>query len=175
MHKSNFFLILCLSLLLVFFYGCNEVTEEGGETQANVHISEQGEKGEHAGEREGEHAEEGEHKGEAGEHAEEGEGEEAGPRTGLDGTYDEVQKESRLILTFIKESSAFEGTVENVSEKALTKVRIEVHLSNGTELGPTEPVNLEPGEKKKVTISAEGQIFQWWKAHVEVGESEHRE
>jgi hypothetical protein len=46
--------------------------------------------------------------------------------------------------------------VENVAEKILSRVRVEVHLSNGNELGPTKPINLVPGKKVDVTLSAEG-------------------
>lgn len=122
---------------------------------------------EHEQRERGEHREQGEHEGEGGEHTEEGE--EAGPRIALDGTHDEVRKGSRLILSYDTETSSFIGTVENLTEKTLTRVRIEVHLSNGTELGPTEPINIAPGEKADVKLSAEGQTFEWWKAHAEVG------
>jgi hypothetical protein len=91
----------------------------------------------------------------------------------MNGTLDEVKKGARLILSFDKESNSFVGTVENVSEQTLARVRVEVHLSNGTELGPTEPVELAPGKKAKFRLSAEGQSFTWWKAHAEVGVSEH--
>ena len=198
MPKSRFFTIVCISLLLVFVYACNKGSGEGEAGEASPQVEQAGqelEQGEHAEageeastpegqeeqEREGgEHAEEGEragegeHEGEGGEHAEggEGEGEEAGPRIPIDGTHDEVRKGSRLILSFDKESSSFLGTVENLTEETLTRVRIEVHLSNGTELGPTEPIDLAPGKKADVKLSAEGQTFEWWKAHAEVGASE---
>ena len=186
MPKLRLFTIVCLSVLLVFVYACNKVSDEG-ETAGAV-IQEQGEhegEGQEAGEHveqlgrereQGEHegeSEQGEHEGERGEHAEGGEGEEAGPRIELSGTFDEVRKGSRLILSFDKESSFFIGTVENVSEKTLSRVRVEVHLSNGTELGPTEPVDLAPGKKAAIKLSTVGQTFEWWKAHTEVGASEH--
>jgi len=188
MPKSRFFTIVCISLLLVFVYACNKGSneDEAGEKSPQVEQAEAGEEastpegqeeqeregGEHA--EEGERAREGEHEGEGGEHAEggEGEGEEAGPRIAIDGIHDEVQKGSRLILSFDKESSSFIGTVENLTEETLARVRIEVHLSNGTELGPTEPIDLAPGKKVGVKLSAEGQTFEWWKAHAEVGASE---
>ena len=180
-----------MSFLLVFVFGCNKASDESevSETVTQEQAEHMGE-GEEAGERaeqmgreldQGEHegeGERGEHEGESregGEHAEggEGEGEETGPRIELDGTHDEVRKGSRLILNFDKESSTFLGTVENLTEKTLSGVRIEVHLSNGTELGPTEPVNIAPGKKADVKLSAEGETFEWWKAHAEVGVSEH--
>ena len=161
-----------MCLLLVFMYSCNKSSTEGEPTESGTQVAEQGEHGEQA-----EAGEQGEHQGEVeqGEHAEEGEGEgeEAGPRIALDGIHDEVRKGSRLILSFDKDSFSFIGTVENVSEKTITNVRVEVHLSNGTELGPTEPINIEPGKKVDVKLSAEGQTFEWWKAHAEVGVSEH--
>ncbi len=191
MPKLRLITIICVSFLLVFVYGCKKASNESEGTEAvtqeqGEHAGEgeetgeqagrEREQGEHEGEGErGEHESEGEHEGEGGEHAEggEGEGEETGPRIELDGTHDEVRKGSRLILSFDKESSSFIGTVENLTEKTLTRVRIEVHLSNGTELGPTEPINLEPGKKADVKLSAEGETFEWWKAHAEVGVSEH--
>ena len=70
-------------------------------------------------------------------------------------------------------SSAFAGTVENVIKQPVSAVRVEVHLSNGTELGPTERNDLAPGEKLAVKLSSiKGQDFDWWKAHAEAGEGE---
>ena len=165
MTKVKLFTIICICFLLVFVYACNRAPDEAESSTPKV------EQGEHEGE-----GERGEHEGggERGEHEEGGEGEESGPRIPMDGIHNEVRKGSRLILSFDKESSSFIGTVENVSEKTLTRVRIEVHLSNGIELGPTEPISLDPGKKADVKLSAEGQTFEWWKAHAEVGESEHR-
>ncbi len=100
-----------------------------------------------------------------------GEGEEPGVRIAIDDTYDAVRRGVRLILTYDSTSSAFVGTVENVIDQTVSAVRVEVHLSNGTELGPTERNDLAPGEKIAVKLSAEGQDFDWWKAHAESGES----
>jgi len=146
-----------MSLLLVFVYGCNKGSNESEAAEASTH----------------EHEHEGQagHEHEHGEHA--GEGEEAGPRISIDGTHDEVRKGVRLILSFDNEFSSFIGTVENVTEKTISRVRVEVHLSNGNELGPTEPIDLAPGKKVDVKLSGEGQSFNWWKAHAEAGASEH--
>ena len=162
MPKLRFFTITCMSLLLVFVYGCNKGSNENEVAEASSHEHEQvgqageGEQGEHAGERE---------------HA--GEGEETGLRISKDGIHDEVRKGVRLILSFDNKSSSFFGTVENVTEKTISRVRVEVHLSNGNELGPTEPIDLAPGKKVDVGLSAEGQSFNWWKAHAEADASEH--
>ena len=163
MPKLRFFTIICMSLLLVFVYGCNKGSKKSEVAEASTQEHEQGgqagqehEQGEHAGERE-----------------HDGEGEETGPRISKDGTYDEVRKGVRLILSFDNESSSFFGTVQNVTEKTISRVRVEVHLSNGSELGPTRPIDLAPGKKVDVGLSAEGQSFNWWKAHAEAGVSEH--
>ncbi len=177
MHKKRLLAVFCIAFLLVFAYGCNKGAKDTETTEAGT--QEQGEAGEHTHEGEtAEHTHEGEtaehtHEGETAEHTHEGEGEESGPEIGLDGTHNEVRKGVRLILSFDSESSSFVGTVENVSEKTVPKVRVEVHLSNGTELGPTKPVNLAPGKKIKVKLSAVDQTFTWWKAHAEAGSSEH--
>ena len=61
-------------------------------------------------------------------------------------TFDAVRGGARLILNYDTASNAFQGTVENTTSNVLGQVRIEVHLSNGTELGPTTPIDLAPGE-----------------------------
>jgi hypothetical protein len=157
MPKLRFFMIISMSLLLVFVYACNKNSNEGETIEVSTH--------------EHEHGEEAGHEHEMGEHAEEGE--ETGPQISKDGIHDEIRKGVRLILSFDNESSSFTGTVENITEKTISKVRVEVHLSNGKELGPTPPINLAPGKKVDVGLTAEGQSFNWWKAHAEAGESEH--
>lgn len=99
--------------------------------------------------------------------------EESGQQYALNETYDEVRKGVRLILTYDEASSSFVGTVENVTDSTIKSVRVETHLSNGTELGPTESIDLESGKKADVKLLAEGQSFEWWKAHAESGSSEH--
>jgi hypothetical protein len=101
------------------------------------------------------------------------EGEESGTELALDATYDEVRNGARLILTYNAQSKSFGGTVENTTDKTLERVRVEVHLSNGKELGPTIPADLGPGEKTKVQLMATGQDFTGWTTHAEVGSGEH--
>ena len=107
-----------------------------------------------------------------------GEGGEEESRTTLTPkqTYDAVRNGARLMLSYDAEANAFTGTVRNVTEGTLSRVRVEVHLSNGTELGPTTPVDLAPGDTIKVTLQATAEPFTGWTAHPEVGaggESEH--
>ncbi len=113
--------------------------------------------GEHGGERSGEHGEE---------------GEESGTEYALNQTYDQVRNGARLILTYDAESNSFVGTVENTTEETLRRVRVEVHLSNGVELGPTNTADLTPGEKRAVKLTATSTNFDKWSAHPEVGGGE---
>ena len=87
--------------------------------------------------------------------------------------YDEIRKGAHLVLSYDAESNSFIGEVANTTEELLEKVRIEVHLSNGTELGPTEPVDLKSGEKVQVKLEATEENFETWSTHAEVGSSEH--
>jgi hypothetical protein len=103
----------------------------------------------------------------------EGEGEESGTQLGLDEVYDVVRKGTHLVLKYDSEVSAFTGTVENVSNEVLDRIRVEVHLSNGTELGPTTQVDLKPGEIREVLLATESSDFEGWSTHAEVGEGEH--
>ena len=97
-------------------------------------------------------------------------GEESRTTLTLEETYDHVRNGARLIIGYDAEANAFAGTVRNVTESTLRMVRVEVHLSNGTELGPTTPVDLAPGETIEVTLPATDEPFTGWTAHPEVGE-----
>ena len=95
--------------------------------------------------------------------------EENGTELGKNETYDEVKNGIRLILSYDSQTSSFVGTIENTTNNTISNVRVEVHLSNGVELGPTTPVDLAPGETQDVTLSAVGEDFEKWSAHAEVG------
>lgn len=103
----------------------------------------------------------------------EGEGEESGTQFGLEEVYDVVRKGTHMVLAYDAEAKAFKGTVENVSNELLERVRVEVHLSNGTELGPTVQADLKPGEKRNMELTVESDDFTSWSTHAEVGSSEH--
>ncbi|MYC30027.1 MAG: hypothetical protein F4X65_08060 [Chloroflexi bacterium] len=90
----------------------------------------------------------------------------------LDDTFDAVRGGARLIMNYDAASNAFTGTVENTTGNVLSNVRIEVHLSNGTELGPTTPVNMAPGDALSVNLPATQASFTGWIAHAEVGGGE---
>ena len=130
--------------------------------------------GEHAGsEGAGEHARSeggGEHgeDGEGGEHGSGREGEESGEQIGPEDTWDATRNGARLVLSFDPASNAFVGTVENTTRQTLCAVRVEVHLSTGTELGPTERTDLPSGETTVVELPTAGEVFDTWTAHPEV-------
>ena len=86
-----------------------------------------------------------------------------------DETFDMVRSGARLILSYDVLSNSFKGTVENTTSNVLNQVRIEVHLSNGTELGPTTPTSIAPGEVLAITLPATRASFTGWVAHAEVG------
>jgi len=100
-------------------------------------------------------------------------GEESGIELALNESYDEVRNGARLILAYDAQSNSFNGTVENTTDKTLKRVRVEVHLSNGKELGPTTPADLEPGERRDIKLMATNKDFDGWTAHPEVGIGEH--
>ena len=102
------------------------------------------------------------------------EGNEGGGATALmpNETYDVLNNGARLILRYDAASNTFIGTVENTTNALLTRARIEIHLSNGTELGPTTPTDLAPGEVLDIVLPATAQSFDTWSPHAEVGASE---
>ena len=106
------------------------------------------------------------------ESAEEG-GEESGTTFALDEIFDEVRNGVRLVISYDAAANAFSGTIENTTDASIRQVRVEVHLSNGVELGPTPTVSLAPGETREVQLDANDQDFEGWSAHAETGSAEH--
>ena len=103
--------------------------------------------------------------------------EESKVQLALTDTYDNVRRGAHLILSYDAAGNSFKGTVRNTTDAVLPQVRVEVHLSNGVELGPTPPVDLAPGAQIPIELMAEGPAFDKWTAHPEVGGSggEHGE
>lgn len=101
------------------------------------------------------------------------EGEESAAQLAKDDAFDQERAGVLLTLSYDRGAKAFKGAVANVAGDTLSQVRVEVHLSNGTELGPTPPVDLAPGESAAVRLAASGQDFETWSAHAEVGADEH--
>lgn len=100
-----------------------------------------------------------------------GEGVEGGGANSLalDETFDMLRSGARMILKYDAPSNSFNGTVENTTNGVLDRVRVEVHLSNGTELGPTTPTDMAPGEVLAINLPATQAAFTGWTAHAEVG------
>ena len=150
------------------------VTESRGEgSESAGEGSESG--GEGGGEGSGEHGSSGESGGESGGEGSEGGAagsEEGGNALALDETFDMVRAGARLIMSYDAAANAFVGSVANTTDATLTRVRIEVHLSNGIELGPTTPTDLAPGEVMDIVLPASTQSFDGWTPHAEVGASE---
>jgi hypothetical protein len=74
-------------------------------------------------------------------------------------------------LSYQPDDNSFIGFVENTTDDTLKRVQVIVHLSNGVQLGPTEPADLTPGERRDVKLSAKNFEFSGWIAEPKVGES----
>ncbi len=148
-------------------HGSNSITTSRGEHERDGGNGEgEGSEGEGS---EGEGSEGEGSEGEGSEGVSASDGEESGTSLTLTERYDTVRKGARLVLAYDAQSNAFTGTVENTTNSTLQQVRVEVHLSNGVELGPTAPVDLAPGQKVDVTLPATDQAFDGWTPHAEVG------
>lgn len=145
--------------------GGEEGHAEGAEGREGGHAE-----GREQGEREGGHAEGREAPGRerAGEGGEEG-GTQWGKLEKSDMMYDNG---ARLILAYNPATEAFEGSVQNTTNEVLDQVRVEIHLSNGVELGPTQRIDLKPGQTIPVALSAIGYEFTSWVTHPEAGVEE---
>ncbi|MCY3590321.1 MAG: hypothetical protein OXH32_01625 [Acidobacteria bacterium] len=111
--------------------------------------------------------------GEGGEGGEGGGGEfgESGTRYELGDTAHESRQGVDLVMSHYGPGDRFEGTVMNTTGGPISNVRVEIHLSNGAELGPTPNVTLNAGEMQEVLLDAAGENFAWWSVHVEIGSS----
>lgn len=169
------FSLIAASLFVLALLGCSESggTADSGSNGAAATHERSHDGGEH-GHDGHEHGREGrgEHDRDSGEYHGE-ESEESGIELSLDQTYDNVRNGARLVLAYDQPSNSFVGTVENATDQLLEQVRVEVHLSNGTELGPTTPADLKPGQKIDVKLEATTTDFDHWTAHPEVGRGEH--
>ncbi|MDE2968429.1 MAG: hypothetical protein OXS30_13205 [Chloroflexota bacterium] len=156
-----------------------EMSERRDESSRGEH-DRNGEQGREAG---GEHGSQSQSAGEGGQHNEaaersgesgDGDGGEARSVDALarDATFDEVRGGARLALKFDDASNSFRGVVENTSDRVLTRVRVEVHLDNGAELGPTPPTDLAPGETLEIVLPSTPEPFDSWTTHAEVGSGE---
>ncbi|MFT7617962.1 MAG: hypothetical protein ACI97A_001601 [Planctomycetota bacterium] len=160
-------------VLLAILSACSGDSEHVEESNEGAHSSREG-RGEHSSrERSGEHgSREGrsEHRRDEGES---GEGEESGTEYAKSATYDKTRNGAHLILAYNASSNAFVGSVTNTTSKTLERVRVEVHLSNGIELGPTKATNLAAGQTLAVNLPGSKADFERWNAHPEIGNDEH--
>ena len=76
---------------------------------------------------------------------------------------------ARLVLRFNPSTQVFVGSVTNTTANTLSQVRVEVHLDNGTELGPTKRIDVQPGRTIPVELGAFGNEFTSWISHPEAG------
>lgn len=167
--------------------GCATDSDDRGVTQSAVASQETTERaedssrGEHSSNSEQSRESGGEHGSQAGSNGEGGQHNEASERGGeaisasslaRDAAFDEVRNGARLVLKFDDASNSFRGSVENVSDRVLTRVRVEIHLDNGTELGPTTPTDLAPGETLDIVLPSTSESFTVWTTHAEFGASE---
>lgn len=145
-----------IALLAIGLAACSGTSESGREGGGGEGVGEHGRGGE------------GSDGGESGEGAESGEGgEESGRQYRLSETFWRTRKGVRLALRYDDATQSFRGTATNITDATIPRVRVEVHLSNGVELGPTTTMDLAPGQTIDVSLPATGQTFAEWGAHAE--------
>ena len=106
-----------------------------------------------------------------------GEGGDIAQQLAPDQSYDQTRNGARLVMSYNSSQDAFYGIVENTTNQTLTRVRVEIHLTDQSgaiiaELGPTTPTDLAPGGRLLITLTAAGQTFAGWSPHAEVGSGE---
>ena len=94
---------------------------------------------------------------------------ESGTQYGISDTARESRSGIDLVMSYDQARQRFNGTVTNTTGATVADVRVEIHLDNGVELGPTPRVDLAAGEMRSVSLDARGQRFSRWSVHVEIG------
>ena len=102
-----------------------------------------------------------------------GEEGESGTQYALADTAEEIRSGIELSISYDSTREVFSGTMTNTTDATIRTVRVEVHLSNGVELGPTPTVELAAGESSEVELDAGSRTFTTFSAHVEIGSDEH--
>jgi len=75
----------------------------------------------------------------------------------------------KLVIRYHSSDEEFRGTMTNTTDSPVSDARVEIHLSNGKELGPTPGTGVAGGENTDVTLDAAGQDFSWFSVHIELG------
>ena len=76
-------------------------------------------------------------------------------------------------MSFDAERARSTGTVTNETSTTAPSVRLEVHLSNGEELGPTPRSGLAAGASREDELEGAGQQFGRRSVHLELGDGEN--
>ena len=82
---------------------------------------------------------------------------ESGTQYKLSDTARQSRSGVNLVIGYDVAAQSFTGTVTNTTTAVVSLVRVEVHLSNGIELGPTPSLNLTPAQTSPVALSN-----LWW-------------
>ena len=90
------------------------------------------------------------------------EGEDSVTYIDRDQNWDASRRGVRLRLSFDEEMNAFTGSVANTTRTTMCSVRVEVHLDGGMELGPTETLDLGPGQSAHVLLEWEAVSEDDW-------------
>ncbi len=85
----------------------------------------------------------------------------------MNDTYEKEIDGLQVIMNYHAPTSSFIGVVENTTNQTISEVRVEIYLSNAVELGPTKPLDLQPGEMKNIALLAYNQKFKEWSVIIE--------
>ena len=166
-------IIVMTIAVIVGVFGITESVQSQSEGRGeHQNESHEGNSGEEAAAESSEACPAGEGNGEHGRETSESGGSDSADALTFDESYDATRNGARLVMRWDAASNSFVGAVENIGDVLLTRARVEVHLSNGVELGPTHPTDLDPGEALDIALPAGVRPFATWSPHAEVGMGE---
>lgn len=90
-------------------------------------------------------------------------------RREFEGELSQIQSGVHLQLKYDPEAGAFVGTMRNATIQPVMGVQIMVTLSDGTEFGPTDAIDLEPGRPYDINLPTDGSEITTWSARITAG------
>jgi hypothetical protein len=92
-------------------------------------------------------------------------------RRQFEGELTQVQAGVHIQLKYDPDADAFVGVARNATLRPILGLEITVELDDGTIIGPSDPIDMQPGRPHPINLPADGAEFTTWSAQVTMSTS----